>query len=195
MTKLLTSSWMTVVISALLYLGSTVLFWKTPTIPPVAEAAISETVGTGPSWEFRNPEADQLIAELKVEKQSLDKKEQQLNELAVRLQAERAELNQATQSVHQLQADFDQNVTRVREEETANLKKLAKVYSAMSADAAANILGDLDDTTVVKIMVFMKDADTAAIFESMAKKGKADAKRAADLSERLRLATVPKPSA
>lgn len=193
MTKILTSTWMTLVISALVYLGATILFWKTPVIAPAAEAAPAITA-TGPSWEFKNPEADQLIAELKVEKQSLQKKEQQLNELAQRLQAERAEINQVTQSVHQLQTEFDQNVTRVREEETTNLKKLAKVYSAMAASSAANILSELDDSSVVKIMVFMKDAETAAIFEAMAKKGQTDAKRAANLSERLRLATVRTPT-
>jgi flagellar motility protein MotE (MotC chaperone) len=77
----------------------------------------------------------------------------------------------------------------VQDEETANLKKLAKVYSAMAPENAADILAQLDDIAVAKIMVFMKDADTAGIFESMAKKGPADAKRAAALSERLRLST------
>jgi len=47
----------------------------------------------------------------------------------------------------------------------------------------------LDDVSVAKIMVYMKDGDTAGIFEAMAKKSALDAKRAASLSERLRLSS------
>ena len=103
------------------------------------------------------------------------------------LAAEQTEINQATQAVHQLQMDFDKNVVRVQEEETANLKKLAKVYSAMTPDSAANIFAELDDPSVIRILVFMKEAETAAILESLAKKGAPDAKRVASLSESLRL--------
>jgi flagellar motility protein MotE (MotC chaperone) len=189
MTRILTSTWMTALLSAVIYLGVTVLCWKTPKPPPVVDPAVAiHAAETGPSWNFTNPEADQLIAELKVEKKSLEKREQQLGELTVRLQAEQAELNSATQSVQRLQMQFDQNVLRIQEEEVANLKKLAKVYAAMAPETAANIFADLDDVPVVKIMVYMKDGETAAIFEAMAKKGEPEAKRAASISERLRLA-------
>jgi len=197
MTKLLTSSWMTAVISAVLYLGATVAFWKTPVLAPDAATKQSETAkaaANAPSWEFINPEADQLLAELKSEKKALAKKEQDLNDLSLRLQAERAELNQATNSVHQLQVEFDVNVLRIHEEETINLKKLAKVYADMAAESAANIFGEMDDTSVVKIMVFMKDSETAAILEALAKKGQPDAKRAANLSEHIRLAAFRPPT-
>ena len=122
----------------------------------------------------------------------LQQREQQLNDLAIRLDAERAEINQATQSVQQLQIDFDKNVVRVKEEETANLKKLAKVYAAMSGEAVGNIFAELDDTAVVKIMVFMKEEEKAVVLEAMAKKSGSEAKRAAAISERLRLSTVAK---
>ena len=97
-----------------------------------------------------------------------------------------------TQSVRQLQTDFDQNVLRISEEETANLKKLAKVYADMEPASAANILQEMDDASIIKIMVFMKDVETAAIWEAMAKKGQPQAKRAALLSDRLRLAAYRK---
>ena len=113
---------------------ATVAFWKTPALPSsptLTESAAAREKHNGPSWDFTSPEADQLIAELKAEKKSLGKKEQELNDLSLRLQAERSELNLVTQSVRQLQLDFDQNVLRISEEETANLKKLAKVYADM----------------------------------------------------------------
>jgi flagellar motility protein MotE (MotC chaperone) len=192
MIRLLTSNWTAAILGAVVYLCGTVAFWKPiapardTKSPNQSESAASKT---GASWEFTNPEADQLIIELKSEKATLDKKEHQLNDLAARLAAERRELNQATQSVHQLQVDFDKNVVRVQEEETANLKKLAKVYSDMAPESAAKVFAQMDDPSIIKIMVFMKDSDTAAVFEAMAKTGDADAKRVAGLSESLRLAT------
>jgi flagellar motility protein MotE (MotC chaperone) len=199
MIRLLTSSWMTALLSAVIYLGATVAFWKSPARPAAADvdtATAAAAAEHGPSWDFTNPEADQLIAELKAEKRSLAKREQQLADLTLRLQTERSELATVTQGVQHLQTDFDQNVMHVKEEETANLKKLAKVYAAMTPEGAASIFSELDDVPVVKIMVFMKDSETAAIFESMAKKGEPQAKRAAALSEHLRLAafrnTTPK---
>ncbi len=195
MTKLLTSHWTAAFAGVMIYLFSTVAFWKTPARPPGFGAATASAGHTGASWEFTNPEADQLIAELKVEKKSLEKKEQQLNELAVRLDAERAEINQATQAVHQLQVDFDKNVVRVRDEEIANLKKLAKVYAAMAPDSAASVLAEMDDSAIVKILVFMKEDETAAVLESLAKKSPTDAKRVANLSESLRLSAFRNNSA
>jgi flagellar motility protein MotE (MotC chaperone) len=192
-TKLLTSTWMTVFIGALVYLLATVAFWTTP-LPPVnpelRERAAARAVQTGPSWNFQNPEADQLMQELKAEKKVLQQKEQQLNDLAVRLDAERAEVNQATQSVRQLQIDFDKNVLRVKDDEAVNLKKLAKVYAAMSGEGAAGILAEMDDNAVARIMAFMREGETAVILEAMAKKPGIDPKRVALISDRLRLSTV-----
>jgi flagellar motility protein MotE (MotC chaperone) len=190
MKKILTSGWMTIVASAVIYVCATVAFWRTPVrareIPPVAE---NGTGNTGPAWEFTNPEADQLMAELKAEKAALAKKEQELNDLGVRLRTERSEVDDATATVKKLQADFDQNVLRIKEEEVANLKKLAKVYADMSPEGAAAIFAELDDSAVEKIMVFMKEDQTAGILEALARKGQPEAKRAASISERLRLAS------
>jgi flagellar motility protein MotE (MotC chaperone) len=189
---MLTSHWTAAICGAVLYLLGTVVFWKPPTLPPAsasAETAGGASVPNGPSWEFTNPEADQLIAELKDERAALKKREQQLSDLAVRLAAEQTEVNQATQSVHQLQMDFDKNVVRIQEEETGNLKKLAKVYAEMSPESAAKVFTEMDDQSVIKIMVFMKDSETAAVFEAIAKTSAAEAKRVAALSESLRLAS------
>ncbi len=192
MTRLLTSNWTAAACGAVMYLLGMVVFWKPPVMPTggtSADAAAAIQVQTGPSWDFTNPEADQLVNELKSERASVKKREQELDELAKRLAVEQTEVNQATQSVHQLQLDFDKNVVRIKEEETANLKKLAKVYSAMSPDSAAKVFAEMEDQAVVKIMVFMKDTETAAILESLAKNGQPEAKRVAGLSESLRLAS------
>jgi flagellar motility protein MotE (MotC chaperone) len=186
MTKWLAYSWISAPVGAATYLFATVLFWQRPALPPRQTiAAVIRPVG--PSWDFINPEIDQMIAELKAEKKSVQTRQQQLDDLDRRLNTERAELGQVIQSVRQLQSDFDKAVLRVQDEETGNLKKLAKVYAAMSPETAATVLEQLDNQAIVKIMLFLKDADTAAILEAMAKKNNAEARRAAQISEQIRL--------
>jgi flagellar motility protein MotE (MotC chaperone) len=186
MIKLLSHSWISAPIGAVIFLLATVLFWQKPELAP--RQRISDLVNSiGPSWDFNNPEADLLISELKIEKKSLDQRGQQLDDLERRLHTERAEVGQVIQSVRQLQADFDKAVLRVKEEETGNLKKLAKVYAAMTPETAASVLEQLDNEAIVKIMLFLKDGDTAAILEAMAKKGDVEARRTAQISEQIRL--------
>ena len=191
MIKLLTSPWFSAPLGAVLYLASMLLFWKTPQ-PAMPERDRSAAAFSGPSWEFRNPEADQLMTELKSEKGALALRKQQLDEWAARLDAQRQELAAATLAVRQMQDQFDQSVVRLQEEEVPNLKKLAKVYAGMTPDGAAAVMSQLDDSVNVKVMLFMKETETAAILETMAKKGPAEAKRAAAISEHVRLSIAHK---
>jgi flagellar motility protein MotE (MotC chaperone) len=110
-----------------------------------------------------------------------------LNELAARLESERAELNQVTQSVHQLQTEFDRSVLRIKDQEIVNLKKLAKVYGDMAPETAATVMAEMDNEAVVKILLYLKDDQTAAVLEALAKKGQAQARRTAEISETVRL--------
>lgn len=196
MKTLLQSKWMVLLLGAVLYLATTVLVWKPlpAPLPASTDVARASYSPKGPSWDFVNPEIDQIVEELKKERATLTDREHKLNELARRLQTERMELNQVTQTVHQLQRDFDATVLRVQDEETANLKKLAKLYAAMDPASAALVMKELDEPAIVKILVFMKDDEAAPILESLAKKGDTDARRVASISERLRLAIFRKPS-
>jgi flagellar motility protein MotE (MotC chaperone) len=188
MTKLLANQWISAPIGAVIYLIATVLFWQKPVLP-IRQKLAALVQAVGPSWDFNNPEADQLIAELKIEKKSVEEREQQLDDLATRLNTERAELGQVIQSVRQLQGEFDKAVLHVKDDEVGNLKKLAKVYAAMSPDVAATILEQLDNEAIVKIMIYLKDGESAAILEAMAKKGDPAARRTAQISEQIRLST------
>jgi flagellar motility protein MotE (MotC chaperone) len=196
MLRLLQSNWMVALLGAFVYLGSTVLFWKVPPRQRPTEHAAPTLLlgGNGPSWNFLNPEIDQLLAELRTEREALAKREEELNALAERLKSERLEINQVTQAVYLLQRELDQSVVRVAAEETANCKRLAKVYAAMDPAAAANILKELDDPTLAKILVFLKDAEVAPILEALSKQSDAAAQRAAAISELLRLTLAREPA-
>lgn len=194
MGKILQSPWVALLLAMLLYAGSTVLFWRSPQLPKIHVAPEGEEpvikapyVNHGPSWDFSNPEVDQLVRELRQERAAIAARSKQLDDLAARLKAEQAELQNATQAVHQLQRDFDLGVTRVKEEESTNLKRLARVYSTMEPDGASAILKQLDESTVVKVLSFMKEDQIAALLSTIARAGDPEAKRVALISERLRL--------
>jgi flagellar motility protein MotE (MotC chaperone) len=140
----------------------------------------------GPSWEFFNPELDQLLADLKAERLSQDSRHKQLDEFAARLRAERAELDDALRNIKKLQQQVDRDVFRIREQEAGNLKKLAKMYAAMEPASAARILRELDDVVLVKIFTLLKEAEAAAVLEAFARLGEPETKRAALISEHLR---------
>jgi flagellar motility protein MotE (MotC chaperone) len=143
-------------------------------------------------WERHDPEVDQLLQEMKNEKELLAKRAAELKELEARLAAERAELNQVTQRVTQVQQEFDQTVVRIKEEETPNLKKLVKMYTTMSPEGASAIFRELDDEVIVKLLALMKEDQSAPLLESMARQGDEQAKRAASLAEAMRKTTSDK---
>jgi len=192
MIKLLQSNRTAGVIGAMLYLLMTAWLWHPPNQPSAPGGGHRLSQRATPSWNFQNAEMDLLIEELKKEKEALKKRQTQLNELSDRLQAERLEINQVTQMMHHLQGQFDSNVVHVVEEENANLKKLARTYAGMTPEAAALVFKQMDESTLLKILALMRDSEAAPIFEVMAKQSDAEAKRVANLSERLRLA-LPNP--
>lgn len=156
-------------------------------LPFSGEAADSAPKPPPPSWAYHNPDVEYLIIELKNQKKTLAEKEQGLKELEARLASERAELTSVTQQVARLRDDIDRDIVRIKEDESANIKRLAKMYSGMEAAGAAKIFREMDDRLVVKVMSLMKDDQTAPILEALAKADTAGAKRAAELSDRLRL--------
>ena len=201
--KFLTSNWMVILLGALTYLGTTaflVIKAKDQIVPKpvvIAEGDGEEqkpvAVTRGPSWEFVNPDLDEMVAELKQQKLDLDAEKKSLLELAQRIQTERQELIQITQQVHRIQREIDQAIVRVRDDEGKNLAKLAKTYAGMSPDGAATVMKGLDDVSLVKVLLFMKESETAPILELIARKSDVDAKRMALVSERLRLAQMSRP--
>lgn len=186
MLSILQSNWMVTLLGAAGYCATTIAVWNPP---PVARAPVADP-GEGPplaSWNFRNPEVDQLIVDLRDEKQAIESKQKELAELEARLKAEWQEICATTQTVYRMQQEFDRHVVRLKDEETANLKRLAKVYAAMEPDAAVNILKELEDDQIVKILVFLKDEQTAPILEGIARLADGS-KRAANVSARLQVA-------
>jgi flagellar motility protein MotE (MotC chaperone) len=196
MVRFLQSAWMTMLLGGLLFFGTTAALLK-PSKFPVAVAAPGENtrvVSNEPSWKFRNPEMDQWIEEIKREKEALNVREQQLKDLETRLNAERQEIAVVTQAVSQMQSDFDKNVVRLNSQDADNLKRQAKLLSAMSPEGAAATLIQMSDDDVVRILFTMKADDASLALDTLSKQGKEQAKRAAAIFERMRR-TIPQTTA
>lgn len=193
MIRFLQTKWMAVTAGVLAYAITTALCLQPQKQIAHAKAMLQARqclpgpVLAGPSWAYQNPEMSQLVSELKTEREALRVRASQLDELEARLHAERKEIFAVTQAVYQLRADLDTVVTRISEEEAVNLKKLAKVYTTMSPEGAARILKEMDDEQVVKILALMRGSEPAPILESLGQGNKEDARRAATISNRLRL--------
>ena len=199
--KMLKSPVVAAVLGGLLFLlTSAFLTTKGLTPSPHAAAdhgtaAAEEPSINGPSWTFFNPEMEQIVGELKAERDTVAVKEKQLVELAARLRNERAELDEELKKMKAIQMKVDRDVMRIKEDEAGNLKKLAKMYAIMDPGGAAKIMRELDDVVVVKLLTLMKEPEVALVLESFAKMGDPETKRAAQLSESLRAAASAKPAA
>lgn len=197
--KMLKSPVVAAILGGVLFL-LTSAFLTTKGLTPIPHAAVAheekeEASINGPSWTFFNPEMEQIVGELKAERDTVAVKEKQLNELAARLRTERAELDEELKKMKAIQMKVDRDVMRIKEDEAGNLKKLAKMYASMEPAGAAKIMRELDDVVVVKILTLMKEPEVALVLESFARMGDPETKRAAQFSESLRAAVSTKTSA
>jgi flagellar motility protein MotE (MotC chaperone) len=193
MIRWLTSSWVVALLGCLIYFGTTALLIRPAQFAGVRAilAAAKLTPDNDPSWKFKNPEFDQWVAEVKMEKSDLDARAQQLQELQTRLAAQQQEFTVATQSVYQLQAEFDRNVVRLKTQEMANLKQQAKVIAAMSPEGAASMIAQMADDDVVRLLAVMKPDEASILLDTLSKQSADGAKHAAQLTERLRMVLPP----
>jgi flagellar motility protein MotE (MotC chaperone) len=195
MIRLLQSPWFSAAAGCLLYLGTTVAILNPSKLagfkPPVPDYSAEDD----PSWKFRNPEMDQWLSQMKSEKANLDLREERLDELQTRLNAEMQEISVATQTVSQLQDNFDKNVIRFNEQESANVKHQAKLMSEMTPEGAIAMFSEMPDDDAVRILFTMKDDVASVILDTWSKGDKEGAKRAARLTEKLRQVLSAPPAA
>lgn len=196
MMRTLQSPWIALVIGILTYAATTAALIRPDKLIAARKAAQAVEEGgrdelISPSWAFKNPEVDEMLADIRSQSEALKIREQELNDLAARLAVERQEISTVTQRVAALQAEMDISFVRIQENELSNLKRLAKVYATMTPDGAAKILTEFQDDAAVKIFALMKENETAQILEIMARDGTNSARRVALISDRLRLLTAP----
>jgi flagellar motility protein MotE (MotC chaperone) len=194
MSRILQSSWFVALVGCLLYLGTTALVLNPSKFAGIQLAKPDYSAADDPSWKFRNPEFDQWVAQIKNEKENLDLREQHLNELQTRLNTELQEISTVTQTVSHLQENFDKDVIRFKAQEVDNVKHQAKLLSAMSPEGAVAMLDQMPDEEAIRILFTMKNDEASIILDTWSKAGKPEAKRAAQLMEKLRQVLSPPPT-
>ena len=179
------------------------LSWRA--LAPMIEAAAASPAVTAKDtselrrkgWDFWTIEIENLSSELKEERLRLRKQAEVLEQRAARLAAEEREFATLRASVEALRKQITDRVAEISADEAKNLRSLAQTYTSLTPRAAVVILRELDDTTAVKILSLMKPEAVGPIFEEMSKPSADDdslARRAALLSEQLRLMKANKPT-
>jgi flagellar motility protein MotE (MotC chaperone) len=148
-------------------------------------------------WDFWTIEIENLSTELKEERARLRKQSELLDQRAARLVAEEKEFAKLRADVESLRREIAEKVIEIAADETKNIRTLAGTYAVLTPRAAVAIFREMDDSTAVKILSIMKAETVGPIFEEMSRTGTTDntlAKRAAVLSEKLRLMKASKPA-
>lgn len=149
-------------------------------------------------WDFWTIEIENLSNELKGERERLHKQSDLLDQRAARLTAEEKELAKVRAEMEGIRKDIADRVIEISVDEQKNIRSLSQTYTNMDAKAVVAIFREMDDTTAVKILSLMKADIVGPIFETMSLTPGTDgtpmARRAAILSEKLRLMKATKPA-
>lgn len=185
--KFLTSAWGLAIIAIVLTIETMagMLYAARASFSAASPAAVHAKAAS--LWSFKPDEVDKLISQLGSERKKLDARETDLNKLEAQVASERAELEKVRSGIQTSKDELAAAVSEVQDSESKNIKTLAQTYSAVSPRAAVAIFAEMDDTMAVKILATMKAEGVGAIFQEMANKNDAQAKRVARLSDKLRL--------
>ena len=149
-------------------------------------------------WDFWTIEIDNLSNELKEERDRLHKQADLLDQRAARAAAEEKELAKIRADIEALRKDIADRVIEITADEQKNIRTLSQTYANLTPRAVVAIFREMDDNTAVKILSLMKPDVVGPIFEQMSQTAGADgtplARRAAILSEKLRLMKASKPA-
>jgi len=175
------------------------VFWREARVLAAAvrvqQAAAKEPVRPEKPWDFWTLEIENLASELKDMKATLAVREQAVAAREERLAADLRELEKTRTQIETLRTTVVAEMVQFEAEEAKNLKTLAKTYGELTPKAAVGIMRQMDETIVVKILHLMKSDAVSPILEEMGSSADPElAKRAAQLTDRLRLVKALKPT-
>ena len=168
----------------------------------LTQNAVARPAPAGPSemqqagWDFWTIEIENLASELKEERARLKKQAELLDQRSARLGAEEQEFAKLRAEIETLRKQITDRVIEISADEAKIIRSLAATYATLTPRAAVAILREMDDGTAVKILSLMKADAAGPIFEEMSRGETGDtplARRAAQLSEKLRLMKSTKP--
>lgn len=128
----------------------------------------------------------ELAQSLKEREKKVKEEEERLQRMALVLEKEKAEILKAKTEVESMHKDISEFIPAIDDGEKKNLKKLAKMFETLSPESANPILSRMPDQTLVIVLSFMKPRNSAKLLSGYATYNSESAKRAADLTEKLK---------
>jgi flagellar motility protein MotE (MotC chaperone) len=130
-------------------------------------------------FEGAGEELPALMQVVQEEREAIRAEREELQFAQRRVYLEQSEIAARQEEVEALLARVEAKIGVMEEERDLMLKQLARVYETMKADAAAEILSDLDVETSTEILRRMKERQAALVMASL------DPQAAARISQRM----------
>jgi flagellar motility protein MotE (MotC chaperone) len=187
MKDLLSSRVTMVVLSGLLYIGVTMLclYNSIDTFKPAQKVETIDPEVTpvleGASWDYKNPELDALIRELKDRKDKIKEKEEDLAAWELRLEKEMESVSSITNRMELLQRKFEKSATTLTANEEENIKRLLDLFKTLEPEQIGTILEPMADQKIAKIFRLLKPSDVAPVVELWLAEGGETEKRIHDI--------------
>jgi flagellar motility protein MotE (MotC chaperone) len=134
-------------------------------------------------------EYDSWRVSQKKREEALDEREAQLHREQNSLKLEKQTLDKIRTEIQTMRAELDARILLIDTSQDTNLQQLAKLYSAMTAEAAASLLAPMDEKQIAQILRKMKETKSSKILEVWAKP--ATAEKAKRVTSWMQVTVVP----
>jgi len=173
------SNWLPILAAIILGIATSagVLMWRLPSITESVTPSTASTPSTiktkitsqSKDWDFYTAEIDNLVNELKTERESYEKKKNDFAAVELRIATEKKELTRIRVEIEKMRAELTAQTTEMQSSEKTNVRSLSRTYSNMKPEQAVAIISEMTDANIVKILSLMKPDIQARILSEMAK--------------------------
>ena len=173
------SNWMPILAAIILGIATSagVLMWRLPSITASVNPSTASTPSTiktkitsqSKDWDFYTAEIDNLVNELKNERESYQKKKNDFAAVELRIATEKKELTRIREEIEKMRTELTDKTTEMQASEKTNVRNLSRTYSNMKPEQAVAIISEMTDANIVKILSLMKPDIQARILAEMAK--------------------------
>ncbi len=173
------SNWMPILAAIILGIATSagVLMWRLPSITESVSPSTTSNPSTiktkitsqSKDWDFYTAEIDNLVNELKTERESYEKKKSDFAAVELRIATEKKELTRIRVEIEKMRAELSAQTTEMQSSEKTNVRNLSRTYSNMKPEQAVAIISEMTDSNIVKILSLMKPDIQARILAEMAK--------------------------
>lgn len=160
-------------------------------LPIVGEVLPVDLTGVRPALGQTMPaEVREVLDKLNAEKKKWEEKVSLIESREKACQEQAKTVTSAEKDMlamqQQIEKKFKAMTIQIAESEKKNLRQLSKIYGQMKPDDAAQILRELDDETVVKILSLMKERQAGMALAAYARMDEKSAQRAGAISDKMR---------